>query len=108
VPTQYGGQAGDIYLYSRDDQQGSFARRGGNTNFGYSGYFLASIFDGGEWRKLQFNRLVPYNDRSFSLAREKPRVVAYLEGVVRSWRGRATIYIESSRSFTIPGMEIPE
>lgn len=44
--------AGDIQLYLKADMYGRYARQGNHTNFGYSGYFKASIFDGKKWRSL--------------------------------------------------------
>lgn len=103
---QYGGAHGDIYLYWRDSRDAASARRGGHTNYGYPGYFLASVHDGTDWRKLQFNRLVEYEQRSYELASQRQNVISHLSGVVASWRGVVAVYNPESRSFTIPGREI--
>lgn len=103
---KYGAVSGDIYLYSNDTKDGAMARRGSHTNFGYSGYFLASIFDGKDWRKLQFNQLVEYDDRSYEIARDRNSVAQHLARIVSSWRGLTAIYSPDTRSFTLPGREI--
>jgi len=103
---QYFGSTGDIYLYWRDSREAAFARQGGHANFGYPGYFLASIFDGKDWRKLQLNKLVEYEQRSYELAGQRPAVIANISHIVSMWRGINAIYNSESRSFTIPGREI--
>lgn len=97
--------AGTIRIYSRDDAKGRSARRGKHTNFGYSGYYLASIFDGTKWRKLQFNALVPYDERSYEMASDKKIVEQYLADIISSWRGMPAQYDRDSRSFRIPIIE---
>lgn len=103
---QLGGSPGDIYLYFRDSREAAFARRGGHANFGYPGYFLASIFDGATWRKLQINKLIEYDQRSYDLAGQRETVTRNLAGIISSWRGLVAIYSEESRSFTLPGREL--
>src|SRR6185312_13482329 len=103
---QYGGSHGDIYLYWRDSRDAAFARRGRHANYGYPGYFLASIFDGSDWRKLQINKLVEYEQRSYDFATLRPQVIDNLARIISSWRGVVAIYSQDSRSFTIPGREL--
>ncbi len=105
---KYNASAGDIYIYRNDDREGALARGGGHTNYGYSGYYLASIFDGNDWRKLQFNKLVSYENRSYEQARQCNIVENYLRTIVLSWRGSTAVYDSSTRSFRIIGREIPE
>lgn len=97
---------GDIYLYRKDDASGRAARAGGHPNFGYSGYYLASIFDGNDWRKLQLNKLITYENRSYEQAQECPRVVAQIGSTIRAWSGSAAVYDETSRSFHLHNHEI--
>lgn len=103
---QYGGSHGDIYLYWRDSRDAAFARKGGHANLGYPGYFLASIFDGSDWRKLQLNKLVEYEQRSYELAGQRQAVIDNLARIISSWSGTTAIYNQESRSFTIQGREI--
>ena len=97
--------AGTIRVYRRDDSSGRRARRGAHTNWGYSGYYLASIYDGTSWRKLQFNYLIPYHQRSYDVARDCPGVEAYLQRQIRSWRGQVAVYDPGTRSFRILAKE---
>src|SRR6185312_2245982 len=85
----------------RTDQYG-----GWHGNYGYPGYFLASIFDGSDWRKLQINKLVEYEQRSYDFATLRPQVIDNLARIISSWRGVVAIYRQDSRSFTIPGREL--
>lgn len=93
---------GDIYVYSRNDQNGRFARAGGHTNAGYSGYFLASIYDGASWRKLQLNELIPYADRSFAFANQSLTVQDTISRTIRTWEGLHASHVPARRAFTIP------
>lgn len=97
---------GAIYIYRNDDRSGGIARRGRHTNYGYSGYYLASIYDGQKWRKLQFNRLIPYESRSYDVARECPMVEGYLRNQIARWRGLVAKYDSDTRSFRIYSQEI--
>lgn len=97
---------GTIRIYRNDDRSGGIARRGLHTNYGYSGYYLASIYDGQKWRKLQFNRLVPYESRSYKQARECPRIEGYLKGQIARWRGLMAQYDSGTKSFRIYSHEI--
>lgn len=103
---KYGGTHGDVYLYWKDSRDAAFARRGGHANYGYPGYFLASIFDGADWRKLQLNKLIEYEQRSYDLASQRQEVIGNLSRIVSSWRGSVAHYNQESHSFTIPDMEI--
>lgn len=94
-------QAGDVYIYRRDDQNGRFARAGGHTNLGYSGYFLASVFDGARWRKLQINESIEYDYRSFRFVSEVPEVQRKLANIIAKWEGNLTTYRSEKRSFSI-------
>ncbi|MDX4955302.1 hypothetical protein [Delftia acidovorans] len=103
---QFSGSVGDIYLYWRDSREAALARQGRHANFGYPGYFLASIFDGKRWRKLQLNKLVEYEQRSYELAGQRSAVIENISHIISRWRGIDAIYASETRSFTIPGKEI--
>lgn len=98
--------SGTIRIYRKDNRAGSIARWRRHTNHGYSGYYLASIYDGQNWRKLQFNRLVPYESRSYELARECPRVEGFLRSQIARWRGLVAQYDSNTSSFRIYSQEI--
>ncbi|WP_315079570.1 hypothetical protein [Acinetobacter guillouiae] len=97
---------GAIRIYRKDDRSGSIARWGRHTNYGYSGYYLASIYDGQKWRKLQFNRLISYESRSYDVARECSSVEWYLGKQIALWRGLVAQYDSNTRSFRIYSHEI--
>ena len=100
-------QAGTIRVYPRDDRAGRMARRGNHTNWGYSGYYDASIYDGQSWRNLKINKLVPYEDRSYEQARQRRYVEEYLSSVIARWKGQTAEYDSASRSFRIFRLELP-
>lgn len=97
---------GDIYIYRQDDRNGSKNRQGRHSNYGYSGYFLASIYDGTKWRKLQFNMLVAYEDRHYETAMESSQVERHIAGIVSKWAGFIARYDSTTRSFRIHMMEV--
>lgn len=99
---------GTIRIYRNDDSEGRRARFGGHTNYGYSGYYLASIYDGTKWRRLQFNRLISYENRSYEMARQCPQVENYLRSRIGSWQGMIAKYDSVTRSFRIVSLEMPE
>ncbi|EOY1431226.1 hypothetical protein ACXD9I_002551 [Yersinia enterocolitica] len=97
--SRYAAIAGDVYLYRKDDRQGANYRSGRHTNYGYSGYYLASVYDGEKWRKLQFNDMVAYEYRSYEYASASGRVYNYLTRLVNSWYGRRVRYSSERRAF---------
>lgn len=99
-------EEGDVYIYRQDDRNGSKNRQGRHSNYGYSGYFLASIYDGKKWRKLQFNKLVFYENRFYETAREAGQVERDIAGVVSKWAGLIAHYDSTTRSFRIHMMEV--
>jgi hypothetical protein len=87
---------GDIAIRPKTDASGRAAIRGRHTNYGYSGYFLASIFDGRKWRNFRIFNFVPEKDRQYANQRERSkqyeRVVSLIEtraGSTARWRDRA-------------------
>lgn len=73
-----GPAAGDVSLYSKSDMEGRIARAGRHTNFGYSGYFRASIFDGKAWRNFKIWDFVPEMELQYETQGDKPRVTKHL------------------------------
>ena len=99
--SRYTAVTGDVYLYRKDDRQGANYRNGRHTNYGYSGYYLASVYDGEKWRKLQFNDMVAYENRSYDYAYESACVYNYLIRIVNSWYGRRVQYCSERRAFIL-------
>lgn len=85
-------ERGDVALYSRLDAAGRAARAGGHSNYGYSGYFKASVFDGKKWRAFKILSSVPEIDRNYASQGEKPKVQARLTERVESWAGRVVAW----------------
>ncbi len=92
-------QAGDVKIYAQQDYTGRRAVRGGHTNFGYSGYFCASLFDGTGWRRFNTKDFLTREEVSYATQGEKPkaksRVTKLLEqrgGQVASWDTEASQY----------------
>jgi hypothetical protein len=100
----YFASVGDIRIYRNDDSAGRSNRRR-QTGDAYSGYYLASIFDGYDWRKLQFNKLVPYESRSYDFARECRNVEYFLSCTIATWAGHIAQYDTSTRSFRLYSKE---
>lgn len=99
-------QPGDIYIYRQDDHNGSRHRHGRHSNYGYSGYFLASVYDGLKWRKLQFNKLIAYESRSYETAKESNQVEGCIAEIVSRWSGCVAHYDSTTRSFRMPMKEV--
>ena len=108
ITTKFTSCIGDIYIYRKDDADGRSARAGRHANYGYSGYYLASIFDGLDWRKLQLNKLITYEDRSYQQAQECQRVVFNIHTIISAWQGLVAVYDGETRSFRLPHLEIPD
>lgn len=80
---------GDVALYCRNDMHGRDAIAGGHTNYGYSGYFRASVFDGKQWRALKIWDVVPEADRQYASQTEKGEVQARLAAHIEALAGLA-------------------
>jgi hypothetical protein len=94
--------AGDIAIYTKSDAAGRFARRGGHTNFGYSGYFGASVFDGKGWRRLELRDFIPESARNYATQGESGAVRKRLVDAVGALAGRELVY--GVRKYGMPGM----
>ncbi|EIK97765.1 hypothetical protein PMM47T1_04614 [Pseudomonas sp. M47T1] len=99
------GGSGDIHLYWRD-VSGAAGEDGGGVRPAQPGYFSASIFDGSDWRKLQLSRLLPYAERAYQRAVQRPRVAEALRLVILQWRGESAQYHDESRTFRLAAREL--
>lgn len=95
VPVARSFEAGDIAIYQKLDADGRSALAGGHTNYGYSGYFRASVFDGRGWRSFKIWGFIPEADRKYAtqhdVASVKQRLTARLENLAGTslvWRNR--------------------
>lgn len=89
-------KAGDLILYCRLDDAGRSAVYGRHANWGYSGYFKASIYDGKKRRNFRLWGLIDEVLVSYSSQREKhnqiSQVIAQLTQLaahVATWGHRA-------------------
>lgn len=58
-------EAGDVAVYHQMDADGRAAVREAHPNYGYSGYFRASVFDGKNWRRFKIWEVVSKTDRQY-------------------------------------------
>jgi hypothetical protein len=90
---------GDMALRERLDMHGRNAIAGGHSNYGYSGYFKASIFDGKSWRNLSIWSLLPANGHRYASQGEKGTVRARLVGAIEERMGRVVEYRNKAYRF---------
>lgn len=83
---------GDLKVFPRLDEQGRMAARGGHTNFGFSGYFAASIFDGAKWRRFDLRTVVPDKESRFAAQRYKHDALSCIRKRVRSASGSQCVW----------------
>jgi hypothetical protein len=83
---------GDLKAYSQLDAEGRMAARGGHTNFGFSGYFSASIFDGAKWRLFDLRTIVPENESGFAAQKDKEDAIVRIRKRVQSASGRQCVW----------------
>jgi len=83
---------GDLKVYPQLDEQGRMAARGGHTNFGFSGYFAASIFDGTKWRRFDLRTVVPEKESGFAAQKDKADAIERIRECVRSASGRQCVW----------------
>lgn len=88
--------SGDVSIYSLLDKAGRSAARGGHTNFGYSGYFGASIFDGKKFRRFRTLNFIAKQDGSFAAQKNKPEVQVRVKELIRQQAGRKARWTEKS------------
>jgi hypothetical protein len=92
APGQTSYAAGDVTLYSKLDANGRHSVSGGHSNFGYSGYFKASVFDGKQWRNLKIWDFVPEADRQFATQKDKPTTEAKVIAAIAARAGHAVVW----------------
>ncbi len=100
------GGCGDIHLYGCDIINPTDLQPEKPARQGRPGYFAASIFDGTDWRKVQLSRLLPYAERAYRSAAQRPRVAEALRQVVLQWRGEVAVYNNESRCFRLGAREM--
>jgi hypothetical protein len=89
-------EAGDVGVYENTDYMGRMAIAGGHTNYGYSGYFRASIYDGKKWRNFKIWDFVSGPDRTFQTRRDMPEVRKRLVEIISEKRGNRVTWVDRS------------
>lgn len=92
--------AGDISLYSKMDMLGRSAVAGKHTNYGYSGYFRASIFDGKAWRNFKIWDFIPEAERQYETQGDRPRVKKHLVAQLSARVGSVAVW--GNRTYELP------
>lgn len=90
---------GDVALRERLDMYGRNARIDGHSNYGYSGYFRASIFDGTRWRNLSIWSLLPGNGHRYASQAEKGVIRERLEAAIVERVGQVVEYRNKAYRF---------
>lgn len=99
-------EKGDIFIYRRDYRASSLSGRLISKNFNRLGYYLAKIFDGENWQKLAFNKLVGYENRSYFTEQECTNIECCIQENIIRWRGEFSQYDCDTNSFRIFSVEI--
>lgn len=94
---------GDIKVYERLDEAGRAAVRGGNANYGYSGYFRGLVYDGRRWRNLKLWELVPETDRQYATQAEKAATLERLRADLRALAGRKLVWRDRAFHLHVEG-----
>ena len=98
-------EAGDVGVYENTDSNGRMAIAGGHTNYGYSGYFRASIYDGKKWRKFKIWDFVSGPDRTFQTRRDMPEVRKRLIEIISAKRGNRVTWADGSYGLDMRGIQ---
>jgi hypothetical protein len=80
-------ERGDVALYYRLDMFGRAAIAGHHPNYGFSGYFKASVFDGKKWRAFKIFDFVLEKDRHFSNHGDRASVYQRLAALIQTRAG---------------------
>jgi hypothetical protein len=80
--------AGDVEVVSRLDTSGRHNLAGRHTNFGYSGYFKARVFDGKRWRTFKIWDFVPEDARRFPRQGDKAHKMQEVIDAIRANGGK--------------------
>jgi len=93
-------ERGDVALYQRSDTYGRDAIAGGHSNYGYAGYFKASVFDGKQWRAFKIWDFIPQSDRSYASQRELADVRERLTSLIQARAGLVAAW--GNRTYELP------
>lgn len=94
---------GDVALYQRLDMHGRYAIAGNHTNWGYSGYFKASVFDGKQWRAFKIWNFIPEADRHYANQGDRAKVHQRLAKIIENLAGTCVIW--GNRTYEVSTVE---
>ena len=98
-------ERGDVALRPKLDAAGRYALNGGHANYGYSGYFEASVFDGKTWRAFNI-RSLPERLRNYASQTEKSAVQERIEELLNQLADTALEWCD--RAYELPGHLVPK
>ncbi len=81
---------GDVAVYQKLDMFGRMAVKGRHSNYGYSGYFKASVFDGEKWRNFKIWNFV--DDRSYNTQAEMKDLKTRVMKIIREQAGNLVVW----------------
>jgi len=79
---------GDIKIFTMLDAAGRRAVQGGHTNFGYSGYVSASVFDGTRWRRFDLRSISAASETRYQTQSGKSTAMDNAQNAVKNAEGR--------------------
>jgi len=91
--------AGDVYVYRQDSSQGGSNRGGHHTNYGYSGFFKASVFDGKKWRNLKLDTFIQRESLAYDFQYDAENVAHMVMQVIAQRQGSRVRYNAERKGF---------
>jgi hypothetical protein len=91
--------AGDVCVYRQDSAQGGSNRGGRHTNYGYSGFFKASIFDGTKWRNLKLDTMIQRESLAYDFQYDAENVARMVLQVIAQRQGARVRYNAERKGF---------
>lgn len=95
---------GDVCVYRQDSRSGSRNRRGRHTNYGYSGFIKASVFDGSSWRNLKLDTFFNRESLSYGYQYDAEHIARTVIQNLAQKRGAVVRYDTQRKGFVLGGM----
>jgi hypothetical protein len=91
---------GTLTIQPQLDESGRMARSGGNTNYGYSGYFRAYVYLGGQRKRLvNFWTLFPDRGHAYAAQQLKSEAEAAIREKIASLAGTQVRKVKGGYAF---------
>ena len=91
---------GDVAIYPKSNFLGRYSSAGNHPNFGYSGYFRASIFDGEGWRNFKMWDFISEEERSYRFQYKLNETKERVMEMIANRKGSVAVYTD--RTYQIP------